>query len=116
MFRAIDESDTDSNEAMSLETVAKFKGFKVPKGTMAISLAIMSERISNEKPGDPEPKKALNRVTYRAIKLALGSDDPKIVLDIWKEIQDRVDGKATQAIEHSGTMTLTHEEALKALS
>jgi hypothetical protein len=33
-----------------------------------------------------------------------------------KELGDRLDGKAAQAIEHSGSIGLTHEEALSALS
>lgn len=36
-------------------------------------------------------------------------------MDAIKEIGDRLEGRAAQAIEHSGDMTLRHEDALEQL-
>ncbi len=54
--------------------------------------------------------KALRAIAAKMIKLAEDGDMQAI-----KEIGDRLDGKPAQAVEMSGDLTITHEEALSEL-
>lgn len=104
MYTEIDENADD--EAMSQEALAKYKGFSVPKGLGRISLMLMSERIGKESlSGDkpPEPKKTINRINYRFLKMLLITPtDSPVFMAGFKELHDRLDGKAAQAVNLGG--------------
>jgi hypothetical protein len=61
--------------------------------------------------GDEDPK-ALRGLAKRLLELASTGDQSLAAI---KEVADRLDGKPAQALEHSGDMTLRHEDALKEL-
>jgi hypothetical protein len=60
--------------------------------------------------GDDDPK-ALRGLARKLLTIASGDDG----LPAIKEIADRLDGKPAQAVEMSGSMTLSHEDALNEL-
>lgn len=105
MYTEIDEN-ADA-EAMSQEALAKYKGFAVPKGLGRISLMLMSERIGKEDRASgvraPEPKKTINRINYRFLKMLLDTPtDSPVFMAGFKELHDRLDGKAAQAVHLGG--------------
>ena len=57
-----------------------------------------------------EDSKALRNVARRLIQQAEAGD-----LQAIKELADRIDGKAVQQTEISGSLAVTHEDALDAL-
>lgn len=57
-----------------------------------------------------EGKKRLRKLAEKTWELALNGDMQAI-----KEIGDRLDGKPAQALEHSGSVAITHEAALAEL-
>jgi len=106
MYTEINEDAT--GEEMSQEALSKFKSFSVPKGLGRISLMLMSERIGKEKPlkeGEkhPEPKRTINRINYRFLKMLLNEpvNSPTFMAG-FKELHDRLDGKAAQAVNLGG--------------
>lgn len=57
--------------------------------------------------GDDDPK-ALRGLARKLLTIASGEDG----LPAIKEIADRLDGKPAQAVEMSGGLALSHEDAL----
>jgi hypothetical protein len=77
------------------ELAACYKQLQVPKGiarmAFAIALGCYDRGI--------KPKKTLNKIAYRIIELMMEKNaDPKLLLDGWKDLQDRLDGKPSQAV------------------
>ena len=62
-----------------------------------------------------KPKTMAQRLAMSLLHDAVYSADPDIRAEARSEIIDRTDGKAVQAIEHSGSIARTHEEELLAL-
>lgn len=60
--------------------------------------------------GDDDPK-ALRGLARKLLTIASGDDG----LPAIKEIADRLDGKPAQAVEMSGGLSLSHEDALSEL-
>jgi hypothetical protein len=60
--------------------------------------------------GDDDPK-ALRGLARKLLTIASGDDG----LPAIKEIADRLDGKPAQAVEMSGGLALSHEDALSEL-
>jgi hypothetical protein len=60
--------------------------------------------------GDDDPK-ALRGLARQLLKIASGDDG----LPAIREIADRLDGKPAQAVEMSGGLALSHEDALNEL-
>lgn len=60
--------------------------------------------------GEDDPK-ALRSIAKRLLEKASEGD-----LQAIKELVDRTDGKAVQAVDLDGNLTLTHEEALEQLT
>lgn len=85
-------------EGMTLEALAEYKAFKVPKGVGRISLLLMARRINNEGDSALKPKKTINRINYEFLQTAMTCADPSIRLAYFKEFHDRLDGKASQAV------------------
>ncbi len=83
---------------MDLNDLAKYKAFKVPKGVGRISLLLMARRINQEGVDAPVPKKAINRINYEFLKIAMTCTDPSIRLAYFKEFHDRMDGKPGQSV------------------
>lgn len=63
--------------------------------------------IKRREADDPQ---ALEKLADKLLSKVLADDVPAM-----KELGDRLDGKATQPIEHSGSLAVTHEEALEQL-
>jgi len=89
------------NEQMTAKELTSYKGYTFPKGAWRNALFRQFQRIDEEQPlpeGEkhPEPKPILDRIAYRFLKLCIsaGHDD----LGFFKELADRLDGKAPQAI------------------
>jgi hypothetical protein len=60
--------------------------------------------------GEDDPK-ALRGLARQLLKIASGDDG----LPAIREIADRLDGKPAQAVEMSGELAITHEDALEQL-
>jgi hypothetical protein len=60
--------------------------------------------------GDDDPK-ALRGLARNLLTLASGADGLQAI----REIADRLDGKPAQAVEMSGNLALSHEDALNEL-
>lgn len=58
----------------------------------------------------PDGVRYLRKLAEKCRDMALAGDQPSI-----KEIGDRLDGKPAQALEHSGDVTIRHEDALEQL-
>lgn len=63
---------------------------------------------------DDEPKTMAQKIAMGLLNDAF-SDNEKVRLPARAELIDRTDGKAIQAVEHSGHIARTHEEELAAL-
>jgi hypothetical protein len=87
----------EDDDGGSIEEMAKIrKSFEIPKGTARIAFAIALERHDKAK---GKPKKTLNKLAYRYIEIMLDpKTDPKLFVECWKDVQDRFDGKAAQAV------------------
>jgi len=57
-----------------------------------------------------KPVRKLRQMAEKLVDLAIQGDVGAI-----REVADRIDGKPTQAVEHSGDMTIRHEQALDEL-
>lgn len=57
-----------------------------------------------------QPTKKLRLIARKLIDLAAAGDVPAI-----KEVNDRVDGKAPQAVDLSGSLAVSHEDSLEQL-
>jgi hypothetical protein len=108
----------EEDDGGTIEEMAKIrKSFDIPKGTARIAFAIALERHDK---GKGKPKKTLNRLAYRAIEIMLDEKlDPKLFMDAWEDLQDRMDGKAPQAVALTGAdggaviiKATPHDEAL----
>ncbi len=61
-----------------------------------------------------QPKTMAQRIAFSLVNDAF-SDNDKVRLPARSELIDRTDGKAIQAVEHSGHIARSHEEELAAL-
>ena len=73
------------------------KGYTYKRGEWRNALMRAVERIEAEDGVDgPEPKPVLDRIAYKFVKLCLAAGHEE--LGFFKELGDRLDGKAPQAI------------------
>ena len=95
MISFIDEDDKPGRQ--TAEELAKIKSdLQIPRGTARLALAIALDRHDQ---GKGPPKKTLNRIAYRYIQIMMDEKmDPKLFIDCWEDVQDRLDGKAAQAV------------------
>lgn len=109
-----DDGIVGGDNGHSLEELdKKFKKWELTKGMGRTSLMIGFERHSLNK---GPPKKAVNRASYRFVEVLLNPDTkPEVFLAYYKELNDRLDGKASQAVQVTGNLAITHEQALGAL-
>lgn len=94
-----DEINEDAVESgMSFEALEKIRAVKVPKGVARLSMVRMS-RWANEHGFEKKPKKTINRVNLGFFEIMLsGKLTPLEFLAYWKEMHDRLDGKAAQCV------------------
>ena len=108
MISFIDEDDKPGRQ--TAEELAKIKSdLQIPRGTARLALAIALDRHDQ---GKGPPKKTLNRIAYRYIQIMMDEKmDPKLFIDCWEDVQDRLDGKAAQAVNlgdnEGGRLVLT---------
>lgn len=72
------------------------------------ALTLAANRVHD---GDPQGRKKLAIACEKVVEAALDGD-----LAAFKEMADRIDGKAVQAIEQTGEIKLTHVDAKQRLA